>query len=93
MFQVSSSVVKLYRDEMNLTDGAAIQLYVRYTGGTSGGYGLGIDLGRPKGEDFKKSVDGITFFVKPDDQWFMENMDLDYDRSNDMFICKSPAIT
>lgn len=92
MFEISSNVVQLYRDEMDLKDGDFIQLFVRYAGGTSGGYAIGVNKNSPESEDFTKNIEGINFFVKPDDHWFVEGMILDYDKMNDNFICKAPSV-
>jgi uncharacterized protein YneR len=91
MFQISKSVVQMYKEEMELKDGDALQLFVRYAGGSSGGYALGVNRGTPTEHDYSESVDGIIFFVKPDDQWFVRNMSLDYDTDHDNFMWQSPA--
>lgn len=92
MFHISGSVVELYKNEMELKEGDALQFYVRYAGGSSGGYGLGVSRGEPADQDLTQKVDGITFFVKPDDVWFFEDLKLDYDTKQDRFICDSPSV-
>jgi uncharacterized protein YneR len=92
MFKISKSVVQLYKEEMNLSDGDALQLFVRYAGGSAGGYGLGVNRGTPNKQEYYKEIDGITFFVKQGDEWFFKDMLLDYDVKQDHFICESPAI-
>jgi uncharacterized protein YneR len=91
-FTVSSRAVALYKKEMNLQAGDAIQLYCRFLGASQAGFTLGVAKDSPNKEDYMQSFYGIIFFVKPSDYWFVENMYLDYDPEKDEMIAEFPSL-
>jgi uncharacterized protein YneR len=91
MFSITSRAVRLYKEEMDLRDGDALQLFVRYAG-TGLGFCLGIERGTPDPGDYVKEVDGIRFFIKSHELWFFEKMSMDYDESGDDFSVDLPSI-
>lgn len=91
-FSITDSVVKLYR-EIDLNEGEAIRLFARYAGSTShGGYSVGVIPAMPGDGDQIHEVSGLTFFFRPDDEWILEEMKLDYDETEDIFYCDLPAL-
>jgi uncharacterized protein YneR len=91
-FSITDSVVKLY-SEIILNEGEAIRLFARYAGSTSnGGYSLGVLPAMPGDGDQIHEVSGLRFFVKPDDEWIIKEMKLDYDETEDVFFCDLPAL-
>lgn len=91
-FSITDSVVKLYSD-INLNEGEALRLYARYAGSTNnGGYSLGVVPGQPGDGDHIEEICGLKFYVKPDDQWLVDEMKLDYDETEDIFYCELPAL-
>jgi uncharacterized protein YneR len=92
-FSITRPAVELYKNEMDLNSGDALKFFVRYAGsGDSGGFSLGVELGIPSKEDYIQEVEGILFYVKPDDQWLVDEMFLDYDEKSDQFTCYLPSI-
>ncbi|MDN4073307.1 iron-sulfur cluster biosynthesis family protein [Fictibacillus terranigra] len=91
-FSLTDSVIRLY-SEIDLNEGEALRLYARYAGSASnGGYALGISPAQPGDGDRIQEVSGLKFFVKPDDQWLVDDMKLDYDEGEDIFYCEFPAL-
>ncbi|MGC4375730.1 iron-sulfur cluster biosynthesis family protein [Fictibacillus sp. Mic-4] len=91
-FSMTESVIKLYK-EIELNAGEALRLFVRYAGGTNnGGFSLGVSPDEPREGDYVQEMNGLRFIVRPDDQWLINNMKLDYDDKNDQFICEIPAL-
>ncbi|MFC7393385.1 HesB/YadR/YfhF family protein [Scopulibacillus cellulosilyticus] len=79
MLQVSEKVARFYKNEMALEDGDALQLFVRHGGIGIGGYALGVEKSFPRDLDIKQTIEGITFFARPDDLWFLDQLELDCD--------------
>ncbi|MCA0988143.1 HesB/YadR/YfhF family protein [Guptibacillus algicola] len=93
MFVVTDSAAEFYKSEMELNQGDCLRLFVRYAGsGDSGGFSLGVMSDKPSTEDFTKEVGGITYFVKPGDQWFVDRMKLDYDAKCGGVLCDLPSM-
>ncbi len=91
MFSITSPVVEMYRQEMGLKNGDALKLFCRYAGSESG-LCIGVERGMPTDDDYVQEVDGIRFFVRPHETWFVEKMKMDYDRSTDHFKIELPSI-
>jgi uncharacterized protein YneR len=91
-FSITSSAANLYKDiELDAREG--LRLFVKYAGsGDSGGFSLGVAPAVPDKDDFIKEVEGLRFFVRSDDKWFIENMKLDYDEKTDHFLCELPTL-
>ncbi|WP_408011537.1 hypothetical protein ACJROX_15400 [Pseudalkalibacillus sp. A8] len=91
MFSITSPVVEMYRQEMGLQNGDALQLFCRYAGSETG-LCIGVERGMPMDGDYVQEVDGIRFFVRPHETWFVEEMKMDYDHSTDHFKIELPSI-
>jgi len=78
---VTKRAAHFYKREMELKNGDAIRLYVRY-GGRQGrnGFSIGIERSETCGDVFDRTdIEGITFFADPDDRWFLDEVTLDAD--------------
>jgi uncharacterized protein YneR len=91
-FSITSAAANLYKDiELGAKEG--LRLFVKYAGsGDSGGFSLGVAPAVPDENDFVQEVEGLRFFVKSDDKWFVNNMKLDYDENTDYFSCVLPEL-
>ncbi|EIT86880.1 hypothetical protein A374_04879 [Fictibacillus macauensis ZFHKF-1] len=91
-FSLSESVISLYR-QIDFDEGEALQLFARYSGSPDhGGYAIGVQKGHPTDNDYIQEYEGLTVFVRPDDQWFVQDMMLDYDEQEDFFSFEFPAV-
>ncbi|MBM7644477.1 uncharacterized protein YneR [Scopulibacillus daqui] len=81
MLRVSEKAARFYKEEMALKDGDSLQLFVRHGGIGIGGYALGVEKAVPRDFDIKQTIEGITFFARPDDLWFLDQLQLDFDES------------
>ncbi|WP_062197973.1 HesB/YadR/YfhF family protein [Massilibacterium senegalense] len=91
-FHITNAAVKMYKDEMELGQGDALRLFVRYAGATSSGFSLGVTRDEPREDDYKAEIEGITFLVNPDDEWFVNNMTLDYNQREDRVLFNTPGL-
>ncbi|OZM57546.1 hypothetical protein CIB95_04020 [Lottiidibacillus patelloidae] len=91
-FTISKRAIELYREEMGLKKGDSIRLFVRYLGASDSGFSLGIAKDNPEEEDYIQNYDGIVFFVRPNDHWFVVDMTLDYDPEKDIIIAEFPSL-
>lgn len=91
MFSITSPAVKLYKEELGLRQGDGLQLFCRYAG-SEAGLCLGVERGNPAADDYVQEIDGIRFFVRPHEVWFVEKMAMDYDDRDDHFTIDLPSI-
>ncbi|TLS37425.1 HesB/YadR/YfhF family protein [Pseudalkalibacillus caeni] len=92
-FSVTDSAARFYKHEMDLKNGDCLRLFCRYAGsGAEGGFKLGVMADHPEDGDFIQQFNGINYFVRPGDQWFIDQMKLDYDESNQDVICELPSM-
>lgn len=91
MFSITSPAVKLYKEELGLKNGDGIQLFCRYAG-SEAGLCIGVERGLPGEDDYVQEIDGIQFFVRPHEVWFVEEMTMDYDDYDDRFTIELPSI-
>ncbi|WP_257350513.1 HesB/YadR/YfhF family protein [Pseudalkalibacillus decolorationis] len=91
MFSISNPAVQLYKEELDLQAGDGLQLFVRYAG-TGIGFCLGVEKGLPQDGDYVQEIEGIRFFVKPHEVWFVDQMKMDCDDSGENFSIDLPSI-
>jgi uncharacterized protein YneR len=91
-FTISERAVALYKEEMGLKEGDCIRLFVRYLGASESGFSLGVAKDIPDDEDYLQDYEGIIFFVRPNDHWFVLDMNLDYDPEKDIIIANFPSV-
>ena len=77
MFNVTERAAHFYKKEMELNNGDAIRLFVRYGGYGKDGFSMGIEKSEKKLAVDGKEIDGITFFTHPDDRWFVDSITVD----------------
>jgi uncharacterized protein YneR len=83
LFTVTKRAARFYKKEMELENGEAIRLFVRY-GGKAGknGFSVGVERsGKLDRHCDQTIIDGITFFADPDDRWFLDTVTLDADEN------------
>ncbi|MBH0155986.1 hypothetical protein IHV10_06360 [Fictibacillus sp. 5RED26] len=91
-FSITSAAANLYKD-IALEASEALRLFVKYAGsGDSGGFSLGVTADVPEENDYIQEIEGLRFFVRNEDKWFVENMKLDYDENTDHFSCHLPGL-
>ncbi len=81
MVQVSREAALFYKNEMELSEGECLKVFVQYGGLEAGGYALGVAKDIPGEEDLKQVIEGITFFSCEDDNWFTSKLQMDFDDS------------
>ncbi|SFP97862.1 iron-sulfur cluster biosynthesis family protein [Salibacterium halotolerans] len=91
-FRITEDAARLYKQEMELTDGDYVRLFVRVGGVGSGGYSMGVAKEKPEAGSAVLQVDGIYFFVNPQDQWYMDGMVVSYDAQIDLLTFENPNI-
>lgn len=89
---ITDSAAALYIEEIPLSKGDSLRLYVRVGGIGSGGFSVGVIKDEPTTSSYKIEKNGVTFFITEDDFWYMDGMTIDYkedlgylDFSNPMF--------
>lgn len=90
---LSDSVVSLYKKEMELRDGESVRLYVRVGGIGSGGFSVGVMRDLPTPQSFIIEKQGISFFVTPDDFWYVDGMTIDFQTDLDRVEFIQPRFT
>ena len=78
---VTERAVACLKEEWGFEDGEFIRVYVRYAGGGSEPYALGILKERPgpDGAALRVEAGGMTFFIEERDQWYVEQRRLTID--------------
>ncbi|MFB5663105.1 HesB/YadR/YfhF family protein [Alteribacillus sp. HJP-4] len=87
---LTKEAAALYKEEMSLADGAYVRLFVRIGGVGSGGFSIGVGKEKPEAEAYTLQVEGILFFVNPQDQWYLDGMTISYDPSIDYLHFENP---
>ncbi|MFC4617443.1 hypothetical protein ACFO4N_01710 [Camelliibacillus cellulosilyticus] len=86
MLRISKRAAQFYKKEMELVDGDALNLFVRYNGEETGGFSFGVEKSPENTSGI--IVEGITFSVKPEDDWLMATIQLDVDDDGKDLIYK-----
>jgi len=77
---VTDRAVACLKDEWGFAEGEQVRLYVRYAGGGSDPYALGILKEQPSGEEaFRTIAGGIVFYIEERDVWFLQGKRLTID--------------
>jgi len=76
---VTKRAAQFYKKEMELKDGDAVRLYVRYGGQGQYGFSVGIEKSEQNPIQDGTEIEGITFYADPDDRWFVDLLTLDAD--------------
>lgn len=75
---VEQSAARWYKQEMGLTVGDSIRIYVRLggCGSVHPGLSLGVTKDEPRSIGLREDIDGITYFIEEDNLWYLENKSL-----------------
>ncbi|MDQ8736971.1 HesB/YadR/YfhF family protein [Paenibacillus sp. LHD-38] len=75
---VEQSAARWYKQEMGLTVGDSIRIYVRLggCGSVHPGLSLGVTKDEPRSIGLREEIDGITYFIEEDNLWYLENKSL-----------------
>jgi uncharacterized protein YneR len=82
--RISEAAAAFYRKEMNLCQGEACRIYVRVGGLGNGGYSCGVAKAVPSSRDHVVEVGGVSFFVAPDDAWYLDGMRIELDNQQEI---------
>lgn len=79
--QITEAAVSCLKQEWDFTDGDFIRVYVRYAGGGSEPYALGILREKPEPNDeiVQMNTGGFFIYMKHSDVWFLEERSLKID--------------
>ncbi|PLR94122.1 HesB/YadR/YfhF family protein [Bacillus sp. T33-2] len=79
MITINDSAYKWFETEFHAQKPFFIRLYPQYAGfGVQNkGYSLAFSLEKPEIAAQQQEIDGITFFVESNDEWFFNDTDLE----------------
>ncbi len=75
---ITNSAAALYINDIPLSKGDMLRLYVRVGGIGSGGFSVGVMKEQPSPTSFQIEKKGVVFFVNEDDFWYLDGMTIDY---------------
>ncbi|MDF2937702.1 MAG: hypothetical protein K0Q90_3075 [Paenibacillaceae bacterium] len=86
--QITETAVSCLKKEWDFTDGDFIRVYVRYAGGGSEPYALGILREKPEPNDeiIQMSSGGFFIYMKHSDVWFLEDRSLKIDAQGEHLL-------
>jgi len=75
---VEQAAASWYKNEMGLSDGDQLRVFVRLggCGSVHPGLSLGITKDAPSRPAVSSEAEGITFFVEEDNVWYLDGKDL-----------------
>jgi uncharacterized protein YneR len=75
---VEKSAARWYKQEMGLTEGESIRIYVRLggCGSVHPGLSLGVTKDEPRSIGLREDIDGITYYIEEDNLWYLDNKSL-----------------
>lgn len=76
---ITEDAASLYINEMNLSKGDHISLFVRVGGVGSGGFSVGVYQGKPEKQFYTLEVASINFCITEDDIWYFDGLTVDFD--------------
>lgn len=83
---VHEDAAKWYKEEMGLEDGDYVRIFTKLYGGIKTifpSYFLGVLVGKEGQPAAKDEVAGITFYIKKEDQWILNEHDLEVQMGED----------
>jgi len=74
---VSEQAHNWYVDEMGLVQGDGVRFFGKVYGKTEvhDNFSVGINIGTPKDTLISETIDGITYFIEKNDEWFFSGYD------------------
>ncbi|MGR7945242.1 MULTISPECIES: HesB/YadR/YfhF family protein [unclassified Paenibacillus] len=75
---VEQAAARWYKEQMGLSDGDSLRIFVRLggCGSVHPGLSLGITKEEPRNAGLKHLVEGITFYLEDDNLWYVDNKEL-----------------
>lgn len=75
---ITKEAANWFKEEMQLEHGDYLRFYPRYggVGGNIPGFSIGINTDEPKEAETIQTVEGISFYIEKNDQWYFEDKDL-----------------
>ncbi|MBH5320165.1 HesB/YadR/YfhF family protein [Paenibacillus sp. GSMTC-2017] len=87
---VEQAAARWYKEQMGLTDGDNLRIFVRLGGCGSyhSGLSLGITKDEPRSPGLNQTVEGITFYMENDNLWYVDNKGLriSFDEKNEEIL-------
>lgn len=77
---------KWYKEEMGLDDGDFVRIFTKLYGGIKTifpSYFLGVSIGEEEDSAVEDKVEGITFYIKTEDKWLLNEHDLEVEMGDD----------
>ncbi len=76
---VTPEAARFYKEEMDLQEGDQLCLYVKLYGSSSAhpNFSLGIAKGMCGDSTLSATVEGITFYLDPHDEWYVQGYSLE----------------
>ncbi|MEK3882494.1 HesB/YadR/YfhF family protein [Paenibacillus sp. PL2-23] len=75
---VEQAAARWYKEQMGLSDGDSLRIFVRLggCGSVHPGLSLGITKDVPRKPALSQQVEGVTFFMEEDNVWYVDNKEL-----------------
>lgn len=75
---VERAAARWYKDQMGLSDGDSLRIFIRLggCGSVHPGLSLGIAKEEPRNPGLIQQTEGITFFMEEDNVWYVDNKEL-----------------
>ncbi|MFB4164220.1 HesB/YadR/YfhF family protein [Alteribacillus sp. JSM 102045] len=89
---ITPEAARHYKEEMDLKESDHLRLFVRIGGVGSGGFSIGVAKEKPEAEAYVLQEEGISFFVNPQDKWYLDGMTISYDKTIDFLQYENPKI-
>ncbi len=76
-----------FKEEVGVEKGMAVGFFGKVYGKTAvhEGFSIGMNVGQPDDALYENEIDGITYYIEKNDEWFFHDFDLtvDYDEKKD----------
>lgn len=82
---VTPEAARFYKEEMELQEGDQLCLYVKLYGSSSAhpNFSLGIARGKCGNSHLSTTVEGITFYLDAQDEWYVAGYELQVSLNNE----------
>ena len=91
MLDISDEAIQTFRQEWGVKEGQFVRIYVKYAGGGSDAFSVGINVSAdPIDPVIVESFGGIHFFIEKSDDWLMSEYKLAIDsKENEIFFASN----
>ncbi|MDQ6422841.1 HesB/YadR/YfhF family protein [Paenibacillus sp. LHD-117] len=75
---VEQAAARWYKEQMDLSDGDALRIFVRLggCGSVHPGLSLGITKDTPRSVGLRHEIEGILFYMEDDNLWYLNDKEL-----------------